>query len=179
MYVHTYSPRRPRPQHLNWIVVSPSFWWRCFFHSTCAKSKCVLHTKHSYRWCVSFNPLMLILHWHLYNLHCVVMYTVVACDGGMIMFVNACVCDGSASYKPCFLLIIAVKCKRYPDHSNRLTGPNPAYPWKMWSQSILQCLLVRVYVLTMSLPVLIKTPLTFYCYLCNFHMNDIITKVTA
>ena len=36
---------------------------------------------------------MLILHWHLYNLHCVVMYTVIACDGGMIMFVYAYVME--------------------------------------------------------------------------------------
>ena len=53
---------------------------------------------------------------------------VVACDGSMIMFVYTYAMDGSASYKPCFLLIIAVNCKGYSDLSKWLSGPHPAYP---------------------------------------------------
>jgi len=55
--------------------------------------KCVVHAKHLHRWCFSLNFQMLLLHWHLINLHCVVMYTVVVCDGGMIMFVHAYVME--------------------------------------------------------------------------------------
>jgi len=153
----------------------------CFFQSTCAQSKCVLHVKHLHTGCFSFISLMLILHWHLINLHCVVMYSVVACNGIMIMFVYTYVMEVPVIYKPCFRGIIAVNCKRYSDHSTMFSGPRPDYPWKICSQSILQCLLVHVEVLTMSLPVSIKIyiPLTFYCYLCDFLMNDIITTVTA
>ena len=71
---------------------------------------------------------MLILHWHLYNLCCVVMYTVVACDGGMIMFVYAYVMEVLVINLAFYILTTAVNCKRYPDHSKRLSGPHPAYP---------------------------------------------------
>ena len=69
---------------------------------------------------------MLMLHWHLYNLHCVVMYTVIACDGGMIMFVYVYVMEVPVINLAFYRLIITGSCKRYPDHSKWLTGPSPA-----------------------------------------------------